>query len=195
MLFGFWSNCLTVGQFAFYFPKIYKHYSKNLRKLFCRHTYLKHNFDNSIFPACTFNCTNTVMLEHVDQENYFAGVCPVHSGGDYNPKLGGHMVFFDLKLVVEFPPGYTVVIPSSTLSHGNMPIQPGETCVSFTQYCVGGLFWWVEYGFHTLKTCAVKKPQLKEKLDKQAESRWLKALNRFSKVSEVHKDQIKVFKL
>jgi len=54
---------------------------------------------------------------------------------------------------------------------------------------------WVEYGFRTMKNCAAKNPRLKEKLDAQAEGHWLKALNRFSKVSELHNDRVKVFKL
>ena len=184
-----------LGQFAFYYPKIFKHYSTNLRKLFDRHSYLTHNFQNSIFPACTFNCSNTVTLEHTDDANYWAGICPIHSGGNYNPKLGGHIVLFSLKLVIEFPPGSSMLVPSSILPHGNTPIQPGETRVSFTQYCAGGLLRWVEYGFRTIKNCALRKPKLKEKLDNGAETRCRKALNRFSKLSELHNDRIKVFKL
>jgi hypothetical protein len=185
-----------LGQFAFYFPKIYGYYSKNLRRLFKHHTYLSHNFENSVFPACTFNMgPSTVALRHADTGNSAAGGCPVQAGGTYDHKLGGHMILFDLKLVIEFPSGSTIILPSSTLSHGNTPIQPGETRVSFTQYCAGGLFRWVEYGYRTLKTCAAKNPRLKARLDARAESRWLEALNRFSIVSEVHSDRIKVFKL
>jgi hypothetical protein len=184
-----------IGQFAFYYPKVYRYYSTNLRKLFNRHTYLKHCFNCSIFPACTFNCTNTITLKCVDDGNYFAGACPIYSGGNYDPKLGKHIILFDLKLIIEFPPASTVIIPSSTISHGNTPIQPGETRVSFTQYCAGGLFRWVGYGFQTLKTCAEKYPLFKNKVDKQAQKRWHKALNWFSKVSEVHNDRIKNFKL
>jgi len=98
-------------------------------------------------------------------------------------------------LVIEFPSGSDIIIPSSTLAHGNTPIQPGEWRVSFTQYCSGGLFRWVAYGFRTLKDCALKKPKLKAKVDGKAGSRWEKALGRFSKVDELHADRMKVFRV
>jgi hypothetical protein len=70
--------------------------------------------------------------------------------------------------------GSDIIIPSSTLAHGNTPIQLGEWHVSFTQYCSGGLFHWVAYGFQ--KDCTLKKLKLKEKVDGQAGSCWEKAL-------------------
>jgi hypothetical protein len=56
-----------------------------------------------------------------------------------------------------------VIIPSSTVPHGNTPTQPGEKRVSFTQYCSGGLFRYVQYGFRTMKDCLSMKPVLKAK--------------------------------
>lgn len=135
---------------------------------------------------------NTVALEHADTGNLAAGGCPVTSGGDYNPKLGGHMVLFSLGIAVEFPPGSTIIIPSSTLPHGNTAIQPGETRVSFTQYCAGGLHRWVEYGYQSVKSCT---KEIRERMASETSSRWLVALNRFSKVDELHKDRIKAFQL
>jgi hypothetical protein len=184
-----------LGQFAFYFPKVYSHYSNNLTKLFDHHPYLEHNFDNSIFPAATFNMgPESVTLKHADTSNFYAGGCHVHSGGNYDHKRGGHIILFNLKLIIEFPTGSDVIIPSAALTHGNTPIQPGETRVSFTQYCSGGLFRWVQYGFRTLKDLAKCNPKLKAKLDRKAEGHWKAALGRFSKISELHKDRMKVFR-
>ncbi|KAF9539372.1 hypothetical protein CPC08DRAFT_651196, partial [Agrocybe pediades] len=50
-------------------------------------------------------------------------------------------------LVIEFPAGSTILIPSGILSHSNTTISEGETRYSFTQYAAGGLFCWVENGF------------------------------------------------
>ena len=184
----------TRGQFAYYFPKVFKYYSANLRKLFDHHDYLAHNFDCSIFPTATFNMgPNTVSLRHADRGNYFAGGCHIHSGGAFDHKLGGHIILFDLKLVIKFPSGSDIIIPSSTLTHGNTPIHPGEWRVSFTQYCSGGLFRYVAYGFRTLKDCARSNPKLKEKMDLKADQRWKDALGRFSKITELHADRMKVF--
>ncbi|KAJ7811173.1 hypothetical protein B0H14DRAFT_3479965 [Mycena olivaceomarginata] len=46
----------------------------------------------------------------------------------------------DLKLVVEFPPGALILFPSATISHSNVPVQPGDERASFTQFTAGGIF-------------------------------------------------------
>jgi cell shape-determining protein MreC len=53
--------------------------------------------------------------------------------------------------VIEFPPGSTILIPSSAVAHSNIPIQKGETRYSFTQYSPSGIFRWVDHGFQTEK--------------------------------------------
>lgn len=185
-----------VGQVAFYFPRIFGHYSSTLRLLFAKYPHLRHNFSNSVFPACTFNAGPVaVSLRHNDSGNSAGGVCPITSGGSYDPKLGGHLILFDLKIVIEFPPGSTIILPSSTLSHGNTPVQQGETRVAFTQYCAGGLLRWVEYGFCSQKSCAQEQPGLRAHVDGKADERWLAALRRFSIVDDLHKDRVEVFKL
>jgi hypothetical protein len=57
------------------------------------------------------------------------------------------LVLWDCHLVVEFPPGSTILLPSAILAHSNLAVSPGETRYSFTQYTAGGLFRWVENGF------------------------------------------------
>jgi hypothetical protein len=61
------------------------------------------------------------------------------------------MILWELELVVEFPPGSTIMVPSSAIHHSNTRIQPNESRYSFTQYSAGGLFRWVELGFKTVK--------------------------------------------
>ncbi|PBK79757.1 hypothetical protein ARMGADRAFT_1040562 [Armillaria gallica] len=60
-----------------------------------------------------------------------------------------HDATLDLKLVIDFPPSSTILIPSAILKHSNMTIMRGERRYSFTQYSVGGLFHWVDYGHQT----------------------------------------------
>ena len=59
------------------------------------------------------------------------------------------MILEELKLVIEFPPGSTIFIPSASFTHGNIPIASGESRVSITQYAAGSIFQWVENGFRT----------------------------------------------
>ncbi|KAJ3886728.1 hypothetical protein GG344DRAFT_69418 [Lentinula edodes] len=40
---------------------------------------------------------------------------------------GGHLVLWDLGLVIRFPPGSTILFPSSLITHSTIPIQEGET--------------------------------------------------------------------
>ncbi len=58
-------------------------------------------------------------------------------------------MLWDLKLVIDFPPGSTILIPSVILRHLNTNIRHNERRYSFTQYTAGGLFWWVDYGYQS----------------------------------------------
>ncbi|KAK0458714.1 uncharacterized protein EV420DRAFT_1620489 [Desarmillaria tabescens] len=109
------------------------------------------NFANSIFCACTFNFgPKTATFEHMDSGNLPFGWCSVTVLGRFNPKQGGHLILWDLKLVIEFPPGSTILFPSAILRHSNTPIGCGETRYSFTQYTSGGLFRWVDQGLQLM---------------------------------------------
>ncbi|KAJ6488302.1 hypothetical protein C8R47DRAFT_978900 [Mycena vitilis] len=105
-------------------------------------------FANGIFSACTFNLgPRTCALGHRDFVNFALGWCPIIAFGDFDYKKGGHLILWDCKLIIEFPPGCTILIPSATVFHSKIPIAPHEHRYSFTQYTAGGLFRWVERGF------------------------------------------------
>ncbi|KAJ6448977.1 hypothetical protein C8R47DRAFT_926886, partial [Mycena vitilis] len=101
----------------------------------------------TVFAACTFNFgPNTVTLPHVDAANLAWGWCCITAFGHFNPDLGGHLILWNLRLVIRFPAGSTIFIPSALLRHSNVAIQQGETRYSFTQFTAGGLFRWVNNG-------------------------------------------------
>ncbi|KAJ7817079.1 hypothetical protein B0H13DRAFT_1662959, partial [Mycena leptocephala] len=142
---------------ARYAPKLWRYLVDNLRLLFEHHPGLEHNFSNSIFPGVSFNLGPTVVTdEHADLHNLVHGLCGVTSleenGCPYNHTLGGQIYLQQIKMVIDFPSGSSMLIPSTFVEHGNTPIQTGETCLSFTQYAAGGLFRWVKYGFRTAKS-------------------------------------------
>ena len=56
------------------------------------------------------------------------------------------MVLWDLDLVVEFPPGSTILLPSAAIAHSNTSIGRRESRCSFTQFTAGGLFRWTTHG-------------------------------------------------
>ncbi|KAJ3527181.1 hypothetical protein NM688_g8163 [Phlebia brevispora] len=180
--------------FAFYAPQIYKHYRDELGKLYRHDSRLRRLFRGSLYPAISFNLgPSVVTVEHEDSSNMAAGLCLVYSGGSYDPKQGGHLYLKQLRLVVEFPPYSAIAIPSAIIRHGNIPIQPGETRTSITQYAAGGLFRWIDYGFRTWPDLQEQAPQLAQTILADREKKWRRAVRRFSKVSELHKDRMRVF--
>lgn len=184
------------GAFAFYAPKLYRCYSDNLEKLFKRETYLRPNHTGSIFPAATFNLgPNTVTLDHTDPGNVAYGWCALTALGKFNAKTGGHLILFDLGLVIQFPPGSTILIPSSVFRHGNTPISAGESRLSITQYCAGGLFRWVKYGFKSAAEVVASRHGMAKMKDLRDDYgvRTEEALNLFSLLDELEHDRKHAF--
>ncbi|KAF8963380.1 hypothetical protein BDZ97DRAFT_1661711, partial [Flammula alnicola] len=182
--------------FAAFAPKLYRYYADTLGKLFRKHQGLAHNFSNSIFPAASFNCGPvTVSLDHTDYGNLSHGLCALTALGSYDFTKGGHIAFLNLKLVVQFPPGSTALIPSGCVAHGNTPIQDGETRLSIAQYAAGGLFRWVAYGFKSAKSIMKTKAGKKEKgrIDMEDGVRWTQGLDMFSTVDELQSDLLATF--
>lgn len=113
-------------------------------------------------------------------------MCAITALGDYDPKRGGHLVLWDLKLVIEFPPGSTILIPSACIRHSNVSIQEGETRYSFTQYAAGGLFRWVDHGFQSEKVyrSGWSKKRKREELA-VGRRRWEEAMELFPTLEEL----------
>ena len=119
-------------------------------------------------------------------------MCAITAGGRFDHTKGGHLYLVDLKLVIEFPAGSTILLPSAVLRHGNTAIDPEENRLSFTQYAAGGLFRWVEYGFQTWNNLKASNGKLAHKVLENRAKNWGYFLNLFSKVDELQKDHILV---
>ncbi|KAG6905458.1 hypothetical protein DXG01_002553, partial [Tephrocybe rancida] len=121
-----------------------------------------------------------------DTANLPFGLCAVTALGNFDATKGGHLVLWDLGLVIEFPPSSTILIPSAVIEHSNIPIQEHETRYSFTQYSSGGLFQWAEYGMQNNKDFF--KGMLNEELQKVKSDdaqRWKFGLSLFSTYKEL----------
>lgn len=175
-----------------YAPKLYRYYCRVLREIFKRQPELVHNFNNSIFPAVTFNCgPDAVSLDHLDHLNLSHGMCPITAGGDFNHTTSGLVHVRQIHLVLQCPSGASLLIPSGFLDHGNTPLQPGETRHSITQYAAGGLFRWAAYGFQSAKSLLAQKDgkEARAAFDGVPGSRWRWALDLFSKCDELAADR------
>jgi hypothetical protein len=150
------------------------------------YTTLRRNFANSIWPAATFNFgPHTVSFPHLDPGNLLYSWCSITSLGPFEPKQSGHLILWDLGIIVEFPPGSTIFVPSAIVTHSNTPIQPGERRYSFTQYCAGGIFRFIANGFCSDSDFLAKaSKEEKEQREVERQGRWERGLAMFPKLSE-----------
>ncbi|KAK7043937.1 hypothetical protein VNI00_008103 [Paramarasmius palmivorus] len=136
----------------FYAPRAHSFQKHGLEQLLDHHKELELNFPDTAFAACTWNFgPQFVCYPHLDANNSPFTWCAITAMGDYDPSRGGHLILWDLGLIVRFPPGATILIPSALLVHSNTVVQPGETRHSFVQYSAGGLFRWVDHDFQTVE--------------------------------------------
>ncbi len=88
-------------------PKLHEFYRKELDDLLKSNPDLRRNFSNSVWAATAFNFgPRTCSLRHRDFANLPFGWCSITSLGDFDPTKGGHLVLWELGLIIEFPPGY-----------------------------------------------------------------------------------------
>ncbi|KAF7986420.1 hypothetical protein HWV62_31157 [Athelia sp. TMB] len=183
---GFASSAMS-----YYSPKLYERYCDYMGRLAAADPAIRAgwNFPNSVFPCTTINFgPSAVCYDHLDFSNAAAGWCSISCAGTFDPTKGGHLVLFDIDRIIEFPPGSTILIPSSVMRHGNTPVQAGEKRVGMTQYAAGGLFRWVDNGF---QKATVGKKSTEER--EEAEARFSHLLTLYSRIEELASDRAKVF--
>ncbi|RDB20133.1 hypothetical protein Hypma_012874 [Hypsizygus marmoreus] len=178
--------------FQLWAPNVYRYYKDHLDPLWARMPELRRNFPRSIFPSAAFNFgPNVWTYRHRDSLNCPFGWCAIQALGDFDPTRGGHLILWELRLVIEFPPGSLVLIPSATISHSNVPVQGGDTRASFTQYCAGGLFRYVDNGFRTEKEFEKEDVAGFRQMCKLKETRWTMGLGLLSKFDDIVKSSCK----
>lgn len=160
-----------------------------MEALCAHHAHLRRNFapGESVFACSTINFgPATESFPHTDNNNLAWGWCAVTALGDYDPTLGGHLILWDLKLIIEFPPGATVLIPSAVFAHSNTAIQEGETRYLFTQYTSGGIFRWVEHGYRgeAAYNESLSSRERKEE-EKSKAGRWAKGMTMYSTIAKL----------
>ncbi|RDX41188.1 hypothetical protein OH76DRAFT_1459245 [Lentinus brumalis] len=146
-------------------PDLYEYYEDYMGQLRRACPDLRWNFERNVFAAGTFNFgPQSIASVHTNDKNLAFGWCAVMALGDFDPRKGGHLVLWDLKLVMEFPPGTVMFIPSAILRHSNTTIAPG------------GLFRWVDCGMQTQKSFFEQG----RKHTKTGAQRWLDGVGLYS---------------
>jgi len=169
-----------------------------MKILFTRHPELVPNFrppggppggnppeEPPFWAAMTANAgPETVSYKHRDYANLANGWCAITCFGDFDYTLGGHLILWDMKIAIEFPPGSTILIPSAILEHSNAALHPkangNNIRYSLTFYTAGGLFRWVENGCRTAAAFEKEDPKGKAEVDEYNKGRFERGLRMFS---------------
>ncbi|KAJ7688825.1 hypothetical protein B0H17DRAFT_1160245 [Mycena rosella] len=161
----------ATGLLATWAPNLFDFYVDYMHIFYTHYPHLHRPFLNGIWCAVTFNLGPwTCTLGHRDYANLAFGWCVITALGNFDYRKGGHLILWDCKLIIEFPPGTTVLIPSAAIFHSNIPVSDDEHRYSFTQYTAGGIFRWIENGFQSseayLASLSKKEREEEEKMGK-----------------------------
>ncbi|THU83783.1 hypothetical protein K435DRAFT_688889, partial [Dendrothele bispora CBS 962.96] len=168
-------------------PNVFEYYLQTVNELTKWNPALYRPFLSSAWATCTVNFGPvTVSQPHRDSANLAFGWCAITALGQFDPDRGGHLILWDLGLMIRFPPGSTILIPSALVTHSNTPIQKGETRYSFVQYSAAGLFRWVYNNFMTDEDFRRKASETElAQREEDRKKRWLNGVQMFSKWSEI----------
>ena len=109
-------------------------------------------FPRSIMPSAVFNLGNQVATKkHIDAQNCPFRWCTITALGEFDALKEGHIILWDLGMIIEFPAGMCVCLPLALVTHSNILTSDDEVWMSFTQYCSGEIFQYIENGFTTDK--------------------------------------------
>ncbi|KAJ7115401.1 hypothetical protein C8R44DRAFT_629022, partial [Mycena epipterygia] len=177
--------------FRLWAPRLYFYYKDHNDTLHApgNFPHLRRMFAKSVFSSATFNFgPNVWTYKHRDVLNLPFGWCAVLALGLFDPTKGGHLVLWDLELIIEFPAGATILLPSATIAHSNIPVQAGDSRASFTQYTGGGLLRYIDNGFRTEAELQEEDPEEYARRCAEKDGRWEMGLGLFSTIDEILED-------
>ncbi|KAL1724897.1 hypothetical protein EV714DRAFT_278078 [Schizophyllum commune] len=177
----------ATGIIANWAPLLFAYYAKYCELLSNRLPDISFNFPTTVWAAVTINFgPRTISLRHRDYANLAWGWCPITALGRFDPDAGGHLILWDLRLVIRFPPGSTIAIPSGLLTHSNTAIGRRETRFSVTQYTAGAIFRWVDQGYQTKEEFLAKmSPAERAAFLVQEKRRFEEGLNMFTTLDDL----------
>ncbi|KAJ3817026.1 hypothetical protein F5880DRAFT_1632520 [Lentinula raphanica] len=177
----------ATGVFKAWVPRLYEYCGEHFEQLLASDSNLTRLFRNSVLPVAAFNFgPRTVCLPHIDFGNLPFNLCWIWSLGWFDWRRGGHLILWDLHVVVEFPPGSLAGIPSGVCRHSNTQIGKKETRYSFTQYAPGANFRWVDHGFQTEEDYLLSRSKAEAQAEKiRKQDRWAMGLGLFSTLEQL----------
>lgn len=147
-----------------------------------------------VYPATSINVgPQVVTVEHFDSANLSNAWLALTSLGTFDYTKGGHLIMRSLGVVIQFPPGCTILFPSSVVQHGNVPVQPGEKRMSITQYVSGHLIRWIDYGFRDEEKYLRYGGKQAKEVFKRRPVAWQDSIKKYSKYYELYDDIMSTF--
>ncbi|KAG6818461.1 hypothetical protein H0H93_004789 [Arthromyces matolae] len=167
-----YASVLEKASFQLWAPRLYQYYKEHMKSLY-ELLNVPPFFPRSVYPSAAFNLGGRVRTYvHRDTMNLPFGWCCVLALGNFDPDVSAKLILWDAKLIIRFPHGSTIFLPSASVTHSNSPIRAGDYRISITQYAPGGLFRWVDNGGRTEKELKEEDPDLYEKRQSEKETRW-----------------------
>ncbi|KAJ3807829.1 hypothetical protein F5876DRAFT_79361 [Lentinula aff. lateritia] len=173
--------------FSLWAPRVHKEYQNARNTWREKLPHLPENFPGlSDFGAAAFNLGGSVWtFKHRDFLNWPFGWCAITALGNFDPGRTAQLVLWELKLVINFPHGATVLIPSAVITHSNTPVAEGDTRMSFTQYTAGPIFRWVENGCRTEKEFEAEDPEHWAEMQTSKDIAYLHRICNFSTLDDL----------
>ncbi len=169
-------------------PKLFGYYKDHMDALYAHDPSLGRNFSKSVFPCTAFNLSRrSWAFKHRDSANLpfgWCAICTLAKKG-FCPHLGGQIIFWELRMVVEFPHAATILIPSACVTHSNVPPAPGDEHLSFTQFAAGALFCFVDNGFQNDKQLFNRNRAEFRRMEALKSTRWENGLGLYSTLDEL----------
>ncbi|KJA29421.1 hypothetical protein HYPSUDRAFT_517945 [Hypholoma sublateritium FD-334 SS-4] len=175
---------------ALYAPKLYSHCRAKLNTLPVQFPRLAPFFPDSskVFPATAFDLgPGTSAQKNRTALNHPYGWSATQAFGQFDPTKGGQLVFWEPRLIVQFPPGALVLHPAAMITVTTTPVNEGETRTSMTQYIPASLFQYVESGFRSAKELKVHNAVVHQGDSKSGADKWRMGLDLFTTLDELPK--------
>lgn len=182
-------TALSLAGLAKWAPRLHVYYKTRMDALLKHLPDLKPNFSKSVFACAAYNFGPIVCcFPHRDCTNCPFGFCAVTALGEYDHTKGGHLILEELGLIVEFPSGSTVLIPSAVITHCNTPVEAHERRLSFTQFMPGEVLRFVDNGFRNEVDIRAADSKEYEELCKKKETRWEEGMAMWSTLESLFGD-------
>lgn len=178
------------GTFAFWNPGVYHYQKTRVEQVLAEKSdrpKLKRTTPKTAFPTTACNFRNVCCCPHRDTQNCPFGWCGITALGEFDHTRGGHLILWELKLIIEFPHGYTILIPSATITHSNTPVADGDVRVSITQYCAGSVLRYADNLGYTDKDLRQVNQTLYEHNQADKDNRWRLSLELLSTLDDLKK--------